>query len=220
MPAGHGRPPSLGNDSRHKQRDVMQKHVLSAAALAAALTLGVATTPARAVTIIDAGAGASGALSSGAPWTAGPNVFGFPTWTVPLVNNMFPIFNPTGISNGAGDFAVEVDFYYTGTVRNPFNTSFDTGFTKIAIPEGTVWNTRFVSPTEVAFTAPAGTELDPGDTYLILAGFRNQIDPSTFSFRLVWTDQRSVPEPMSAAVLGTGLAGLLVTRRRRKIAAD
>ncbi|HEX3811107.1 MAG TPA: PEP-CTERM sorting domain-containing protein [Rhizomicrobium sp.] len=158
-------------------------------------------------------------MADGPTWTAGPNTFGFPTWTVPLSNNEFPEFNAAGISNGAGNFATEVDFFYTGTQPNSFNTDFDTGFTHVNTPEGQVWDTDFVSSDEVIFKAVNGDKLVPGSLYSMLVGFINPIDPSGFSFRVVFTDgsqTSDVPEPSSLALFGAGLvmlAGFMFRRR-------
>ena len=196
------------------------RSTLLAALLPACVYL--APLPAHAVDLTFSG-GASGADPLGGTYTAGPNAFGFATWAEAPFNNggADPTFNAGALSSGRGDFATRFIFTYTGSQPNAFNTSFDTGFTQIGNPEGQAWNTTFLSPTQVEFTAPtagepapAGHELDPGDQFFVLVGFTQPIDPSKFSFTVTWSDGAPEPGTWLLMTAGVGVTGAALRRRR------
>jgi hypothetical protein len=186
-----------------------------------------ATLPADAAQILFSG-GVTGTDPLGGVYTAGPNAvtsgpnaFGFPTWgeTYANNNNAYPTFH--------GGAATAFIFTYTGSAPNSINTSFDTGLTQIGNPEGQGWDTTYLSPTEVEFTAPtasephpAGLQLLSGDQFDVIVGFNNPIDPSTFSFTAGWVGNvvSAVPEPATWAlfILGFGTVGCTLRSARRQ----
>jgi hypothetical protein len=185
------------------------------AALAAVLPLAIGAAPlAHAASFTFTGSGASGMDPLAGEWTAGPNEFGFSTFLEPpLGTGDMQVFN-------GGDglaFATSLTFTYTGATPNGFNMELGSGLAHVAFPQGDQWNTTFLSPTEVEFTAPAGDELKPGDTFSLQVAFDKAITPDNFSFSATWSNGLSaVPEPQSWAlmILGAGAAGAAMRRKR------
>lgn len=200
------------------------------AALAALLPASLLLAPLSAHALdMSFSGGANGVDPLGGTYVAGPNLAGFATWgEAPFTNGgADPTFNAAGLSNGKGDFATSFIFTYTSTQALTINTAFDTGFTQIGHPEGQGWDTTFLSPTSVEFTAPsagefapAGHQIDPGDQFNVIVGFDQRIDPSQFKFTVTWGDG-GVPEPQTWAVMlgGFGLVGAALRRRRATLAA-
>lgn len=188
--------------------------VLSKIRLAALAGLCLAAPlAAHAASVTFTGSGTSGTDPLAGEWTAGPNDFGFSTFLEPSLNTGdMQVFNG---GDGLAD-ATSFTFTYTGSTANGFNMDLGSGLTHVASPEGTQWNTTYLSPTEVEFTAPKGDELKPGDTFDIQVAFNKKITAKNFSFTAVWGGDAAVPEPQSWAlmILGAGVAGAAMRRRR------
>jgi hypothetical protein len=197
---------------------------LTKIALKAIVPVALVAAPmaAHAASFTFTGSGASGVDPAGEAWTASPNFAGFATFTEAFHDA--PADTIDSVFQGAGGLtkATSFTFTYTGSQKNPFNTDFDTGFTHVASPQGTTWNTTFVGKDTVVFTAPTGDWLDIGDTFQFDVGFKKDIDPSQFSFTATWSDGLpdvgGVPEPTSWALMigGMGLVGATMRRRSRQ----
>ncbi|MGI4879166.1 MAG: PEP-CTERM sorting domain-containing protein [Janthinobacterium lividum] len=193
---------------------------LAKMALAALL---LAPAAANAVNTTFTGTGVSGTDPLGSNWTAGANFAGFATWTEPLAMNQFPAFNPTGVSNGAGNFATTFTFTYTGSDNSVLNTNFDEEFAHVQSPQGYQWTPEFLSSRSIRFTAPTGDQLNPNDTFDVYVGFQKAIDPSKFAFTATWGDTSvaaAVPDAPTWAMMlgGFGLMGVMMRRRPRTAA--
>jgi hypothetical protein len=167
--------------------------------------------------------GGATSLTTGPGSSGGPNSFGFPTWGEDPNNNGGSqiTFNPTGADNNF--VATSFSFTYTGSQQLSFNTSFDTGLTKIvSTPPNTGaggWDTTFSGDT-VTFTAPAAQNyLDPGDEFNVIVGFTGgSIIPADFSYTATWTgfEVAAVPEPSTWAMMILGFCGVGFMAYRRE----
>jgi hypothetical protein len=174
----------------------MIKKLLTSAFGAAALAL-VAAAPAHAV-VVPFGGSSTGTDPLGGTWST-TNSFK-PSWGEPGLGAGTLTFNPGNFSNSAGNYANEFDF--------------TTRFSDLT--KGVLWTAVFVSSKEVHFIAPAGSRIDAGDEFFVNVAFTGPVDLEKFSFAALWTDAGTpVPEPATLALLGSGLLGLGLARRRK-----
>lgn len=179
---------------------------LSIAAVAAALIVGVAATPAHAIVVPWSGAGSSGV--DGAPTTNLGD-----TWQLTGSNMVWAIspspstFDSTAFSNSFGPFATAFQFTINSGVAGIGSAQL------MDLTTSQTWNTAIsLAAQRVTLSAPTGTQLSAGDQYTLDINFTGAATPSTFSFAALWSDSpvsnTSVPEPttLSLSVLRHSLS--------------
>jgi hypothetical protein len=208
-----------------------------------AVALVVISRPASAGPIVlstFSGTGTTGFLASGTgePWLA--NCAGTGPSSVPCPTGDFGWGSPgvgQGITPYVGTTAAE-DFEITFpgflidpsqiTVGNNSNcTGRETGGTTFCTEDRELWTAVFnpaVDAHSIAFFAPAGTQLDPTESYfvnifLVNPGAANNVLPESVPFTGEWTAE-PVPEPVTLVLFGTGLAAAAALRRRQLRARD
>jgi hypothetical protein len=194
------------------------------AALLAVLVGGVSS--ANAVTILWGGSGHSGTDPLGNPWVALNNQGdGSGSWGIPGLyqgvlqlpgNQSFTDFHITFLDRRQGVF-IDPEPQPVAPDGSDESTRFS------ALTDFVLW-TRVISGagTGVSFYAPAGTSLDPGETFFVNVAFTGALpsaavaDLPVVSFEASWTQDTAVPEPISAGLGCMSLIGLALAASRRR----
>jgi len=192
---------------------------------------GLAAQPAHAIVVPWSGAGNNAGLApnlDGQPFLAPPALGDTwqivnlgTTWQLETNGGLTPsIFNWNGVtpyfSNSLGSFATGFQYTINSGVSgiNPVGTQLvDVTTGKTFAESVTLANQR------VTFTAPFGSQLSAGDSYLLDINFLGAVNPAQFSFAALWTDSPitppvGVPEPAAVPVLAAAAAAFYLMRRR------
>ena len=89
------------------------------------------------------------------------------------------------------------------------------GTTFCSSPFGTPWTAVSDGADAISFYAPAGEQLNIGESFFVNVFFTGGQEVDFGSFQGSWSTA-AVPEPASIALLGLGLAALGVARRRKQ----
>jgi hypothetical protein len=152
------------------------------------------------------------------------------SWGEPGLGAGTLTFNPSNISNGAGNFATGFSFVFSAGVdgaidqtpaSGPTGFEFTTRFSELT--QNILWNATFVGSNEVDFTAPVGTQINFGDQFFVNVAFTGTVNLDTFAFNAAWTDPASavaVPSPGTLPLFaaGLGVLGLLGLCKKKRLA--
>ncbi|HEY0525040.1 MAG TPA: PEP-CTERM sorting domain-containing protein [Stellaceae bacterium] len=184
-----------------------------------AITAAMVTAPAAHAVVVPFGDTIGGTDPLGHKFQAS-NAFK-PSWGSPGLGAGTLTFNPGNFSNSNGTFATNFDFIFlkgvagaidTTPPSSPFGFELTTRF--VDITKGQLWQAEFVSAKEVHFIAPPGSRIDAGDQFFVNITFTGPVDLKRFSFAALW-DDTVIPEPATLALVGSGLLGLGLVRRRK-----
>ena len=143
-------------------------------------------------------------------------------------------FNTANFSNGLGSFANSFQLTvnksqqgsgFKGILLTPVASGLINGFVVKPSADSASWYSWITTYSlmdanglfqRVLFTAPAGTQLSQGTDFNLDVNFSGIITTDS-GWAASWDDRlapTAVPEPGTLALLGLGMAGILVSRRR------
>lgn len=196
---------------------------LGSAAHANPVAIGYSLGNSSTITVLDTGNGSAGVTGSKVgTYTISLSATGTPAMTDPN----FGSNTLTIRSAGQGT----ITLYATEQNNNAVIPSFNIGFSNNPLSDYSITESFYASSTNVAFATTdllASATLLPGVTQSMMAPFSLTTPYSiTEVYRITFAgagavdatilERANVPEPMSMAILGAGLAGLGMTRLRRK----
>ena len=193
---------------------------LTALAVATMVVGSLAAMPAQADYLFS-GAGGSGNLFPGVePWSF--NFTGSPNWGSPGVGAGTTLYSHLDAAYG-----FDISFTGGGTIMPgsieigngaSCDGNLEGGTTFCTLGPENIWIATQTGPSSIAFRAQSESfDIVQGQSYFVNVLFADDITPTGFEGRWLTDFSPTVdtPEPASMALLGLGLAGLGVVRRRR-----
>lgn len=207
------------------------RQTLTVFAAVVGLLVGAGTAQAATIVIGPfSGTGTQGNLdttNSSEPWLIncsglGPNNVPCPVddfgWGSPGVAETLTPYTGT---TAATDFEITFDGFaidpsQIGLASAPGCAGREQGGTVFCTDDLNPWTVVYdpTTPDSLAFFAPAGQSLAPGQEYFVNIFLEGDSLPTSISFTGGWTAETAVPEPASMVLLGTGLAALVARRRK------
>jgi hypothetical protein len=198
------------------------KRMFVSTAIVLAMVIMVFTASAKA-DVSFVGIGATGTDVYGNTWVwnttlplgfALPNVsvWGIPglgngnaTWTGPATNDFDIVFGTAFTLPGG----VKIDF-------TPSTGGYDDQTRFVNMATGGLWTEVAVSPTEIEFFAPAGSQLVAGQQFFVNVAMTGLLTPAQIANIGFVASYSPVPVPPSVLLLAPGLLGLVGIRKRFK----